>query len=571
MSSQIQIKFDALPGSDRKRLVKSLNNPACKIFEETRSNLRFYSGKIALILLLSLFLFGALSKNFGNPMRDDGWTGYGDMAWYAIWTVGIVYVLVACWRRYKLKKLFGFAPGRYLLPSALIDARSSTLKLYDLMQLTKLDATHHHTNGSYNKTSFALTFNDAPTQILYVHNMEQAEYTLRRFDELQNAAREAFDDRDMAAVQGFDPLLELRKNKWTLPKRDSKDASDGILLSLVKHPIVLSILLTALITPVLWAVRNAAGDLAMHKQAQRLNTEEAYGAYIARGKFYVNEMRAALPRVAFEEVLKKKSVTALRQLLRRYPDAGLQDPVAKEIHALYQKALTRFKDQAVQSDGALVAAMEKLLAIVEQRGDPFVPINFVRPTANELVLLDALLQQQGQIKGVGRIIPAAIHFGDNSAAVREARIVAGLKSAFQTIFPNDVLSLGAGNGVNRKLPTLDIHYQIDPSGSIYTSDKRDRGFVGLVIRFQSALVVSDADEQWRFNLEVQPPQTFHVEYKKARDSEDVGPEDSQVYAVMAERAFDTLASKITTAFFKPDSQAVLWQVKQANQRAKVQR
>ena len=82
--------------------------------------------------------------------------------------------------------------------------------------------------------------------------------------------------------------------------------------------------------------KRAAGDKAMYQNAKKAKTEEAYRMYIYHGKFHVDEMRSAMPRVAFEEVAKKKSVTELRMLLQRYPNAGLQKDVAAEIHALYQ-------------------------------------------------------------------------------------------------------------------------------------------------------------------------------------------------------------------------------------------
>jgi hypothetical protein len=379
--------------------------------------------------------------------------------------------------------------------------------------------------------------------------------------------REAFDTHNMAALEGLDPFPGLRKNGWALPPGETGAVSDGVFLRVAKHPVTISILLAALIGPASWVARNAAGDQEMYKQAKLLKTEEAYVAYLWAGKFHVDEMRAALPRVAFDEVVKKKSVTALRSLLKRYPKGGLEQSVAGEIHTLYQKALARFRDQAVQSDPLLVVAMERLLDIVEKRGDPNVPIQFIRPTLAELTRLDAMLQQKGTLNRISTIIPAAAHFSESSAAGREARIVAGLKAAFQTIFPNDVLALIPGAKGDSRLPRLDIHYQIDPSGSIYTAEKStDRGFVGLVVRFQSALVVSETDERWRFNLEVEPPQSFRVDYQTAAGSVNVGPPDSQVYAVMAEKAFDALRSKILAAFFKPDSQAMVRQVTAADQK-----
>jgi hypothetical protein len=270
-------------------------------------------------------------------------------------------------------------------------------------------------------------------------------------------------------------------------------------------------------------------------------------------------MKAELPRVVFNEVQKKNSVTLLRGLKSRFPHSDIQPDVNDEIHVLYGRALQKFQAQAVKSDASMVAAMERLLKFAEEHDNPNVTVNFTRPTATELTQLDAFLQIKGSnLRGL-KIIPAAKYFADDSASAREARIIAGVRAAFSTIFPNDVLAFSATRS-KPPYPMLQIAYQIEPSGKVYTSEKQDDAFVGLVMRFQSAIVVPDVDQRWKFDLEVEPPDSFNVEYQTSnRDTNRRAPE-SQVYAVMAERAFDKLASKINAAFFRPDSSVFIKQL-----------
>jgi len=100
---------------------------------------------------------------------------------------------------------------------------------------------------------------------------------------------------------------------------------------------------------------------------------------------------------------------------------------------------------------------------------------------------------------------------------------------------------------------LTIDYQIEPSGMLYVLEDSERAFVGLVARFQSGLRVGAENEQWRFDMEVEPPNHFRVNYTGTQHDIKKGPADSQVYSVMAERAFDALAEKMHAAFFRADS------------------
>ncbi|UUZ47889.1 hypothetical protein LP420_33180 [Massilia sp. B-10] len=150
------------------------------------------------------------------------------------------------------------------------------------------------------------------------------------------------------------------------------------------------------------------------------------------------------------------------------------------MHALYQQALSRFAAQAATSDPDLMGSMTQLLQVLEERGDPHVGIRFIRPTNEALAQMDERIKLNASRLGGRQVIPAAAHFASDSAAVREARIVTGLRSGFATIFPNDVLSLTQVGATDKRLPVLTIDYQIEPSGQLYVLEKTDRAFVGLV-------------------------------------------------------------------------------------------
>lgn len=315
-----------------------------------------------------------------------------------------------------------------------------------------------------------------------------------------------------------------------------------------------------------WYARSYLSDEAMYRTAKQLKSEAAYSGYFRAGENHLIELKQEFPRIVFDEIKPLHSVSKLRTLKSRFPDSDIQPEVASEIHVLFKKSMERFRKNAVLTDPKLTGAIEELLDYLENHSSPVVDIVFVRPTMAELRQLDSRLKQREERFLDRRITPAAQFFGDDSAASRENRIAQGMRQAFLQIFPNDVLSLQAIAQVRSDVPTLKIRYEIEPSGMVYTSEseksvfngftpttKQNNAFVGLVIRFNGELSVPNIEESWRFKLEVTPPDRFTVEYQRRSNELDSGPQDGQVYAVMAERAFDKLNGRLATAFFKEDS------------------
>jgi hypothetical protein len=556
VASHYHYEYQTLPASAHRRLARTLKSKRNIVHADRIPAWRFYAVRAAVALLLAALLYLVMAVRLGDPLRDGLWTDTGPMLKYGVLAGLLAFVLLSCARRYRLRKLFQFQPGRYLLPFTLIDARTRRLQVFDLMQMTRFEAQHQLRDGRYDRTVLTLEFQDGSAPTFIFRDRERSEEVLQRFEQLQAAGRSAFDRRDIAALRGYDPLVDLRAAKWVNPEAARHPPAPGPLQRALRHHATVSVLAALILAPALWAARNSVGDVRMQEQARRLATEEAYQGYLAHGRFQLAAMRAELPRVAFAQVRQRHSVTALRQLLQRYPRAGLERAVAGEIHILYGQALQRFKDQAVQADASLVAAMASLLAHAERTGNPNVPIQFVRPTAEALRGMDDASRLQGARQQGLQMIPAAEYFSNDSASAREQRIAGGLRAAFGTIFAHDVLQFSAAGSDAARAPLLLIRYQIDPSGVVYREENGHRGFVGLVARFQAGLAAPDLDTPWRFALDVTPPPQFSVEYKTG-GGRATGPSDGQVYAIMAERAFDSLSSKIMGALFRPDSVALV--------------
>lgn len=553
MPSHHIVDFDRLPERVKRQIARSIADADSHLREEAPSNTMFYATRGLGLALLALWLYSVVTGDFAKTDADELWDNVRVGTGMALLIGPIAYLALAMRQRFTMSRDFGFPPGQYMFPYTLIDARRPQWQVIDLSQLAGINVVENQVNGTYSHTTYAFSFADAPTRTWRINNRGRADQFGAKLSVLQKAAHDAHQRNDLAALLRLDPFFEIRKNNWNMPQGGALPPAARVRAWLARPPLA-AVALALLLAPTVWMARNTAADVVMTSQAKRLNTERAYIWYIQNGWFNVAEMRAAVPRVAFEEVKKKNSVTALRSLVARYPKAGLQADVGKEIHVLYQGALAKFKDQAITSDPALLVTMEKLLHLLEQRGDPKVAIHFTRPSTEALGALDASIKHSEARLGGKKIIPASEHFHNNSAAPREARIVAGLQAAFRTIFANDVLNLQAH--ADPRLPMLDIAYQIAPSGMIYVSEENnEKAFVGLVARFRAALKVEEPADPWRFEMEVVPPDHFTVNYDLPPGAVASGPPESRVYAVMAERAFDELAVKIRAAFFRPDSAA----------------
>lgn len=553
MPSHHHFDFARLPDRIKRQLARAIDEPAYRLQDQADDKRAFLLKRGLGIAALVLLLVLSMIARFGEPGHDRLWHGPGRMVLFGLFIGGIVYLGVALYRRWALRRLLGFEPGQYLFGFTLVDARAETLTVVDLTQVREITVTQVRGNGA-NHTRFAFAFRDAATRVWKVGSKKEAERFGQKLNALQTQSRTAFERNDVATLLRLDPFFEIRRKNWELPATPEPDEAT-LVARLLARPVLATLLATALLTPLLWTVRTVAADQSMYKQAMALKTESAYLSYIADGKLHVAEMRAALPRIAFEQVRQRHSVSALRALLARYPQAGLQTDVAAQIHLLYQEALTRFTAQAATSDPALLASMSQLLQVLEERGNAKVGIRFIRPTNDALAKMDERIRLNAARLGGRQVIPAAAHFAADSAAAREARIVTGLQNGFRTIFPNDVLSLQPINSADTQLPMLTIDYQIEPSGALYTLEKTERAFVGLIARFQSGLQVAPAVQPWRFEMNVEPPDHFRVDYAIAPGETAKGPADSQVYSVMAERAFDALSDKMRAAFFRQDSDA----------------
>jgi hypothetical protein len=228
--------------------------------------------------------------------------------------------------------------------------------------------------------------------------------------------------------------------------------------------------------------------------------------------------------------------------------------------------------------------MEKLVGYLEAHPGAHVEARFHSPSSAALDVVDALLKSQA---GAKKIIPVGPHFDIAHCKPRETNIVSGLQAGFSAIFPADIMTIDQGQRIpdapsaaadpvtpaptkpakGKKapepppkpvftlgeitVPTLEVQYRVGWTGDVYSEEKSERRFVGIVIDFDVRMRIPDEADTFDFSLQVEPPDTFTVRYSSGVG----GPSEGQVYDEMAQRAFDQLTSKMRTVFFRPGSKA----------------
>jgi hypothetical protein len=597
MSSVRTVDFNSLPQHIRERLVASFKKQGWPqpILSDTPSFgcAAFGWGFLALNALGTVF--AALANGFGERRQEAGMIvmhGFG----IALFIASVLMIV----RGTLLRKSLPFPPGRYMLPLDFIIATDRMLKIIPMSSMVNFQGVHQHTNGAYTGTTLTFYFEGNHNESIVVQGKHLAEQAMGMLRQSQEEVRNAAQARDAATLQRLDPFFEIRMNDaWnSLTPRAPHEISPPIAKALPTFLQTKFVWLGALVLiPVLgvpvWGVWNIVSDELMYSKAKSWDTVSGYEHYLYTGVRHADEIRSTLlPKAALKEAKAKGTVTALREVLKKYPGSIVEADTKKEVHNVFEKTRKEFHEQASTTDARMLPFMDKLIDHLEKNEANKVEVRFHSPSSASLEAVDTLLKKRaGNPFSEGNVIPVAPHFSDSDCISRESVIVNRLGDGFSAIFPADIMTLSTGTRIAEKdteeplllgsaakttkkpgakapaqpekpkvdtagltVPTIDIRYRVGWAGDIYSESKGNRQFVGIVVQFQVAMVVPGEKDVFDFELEVMPPETFTVNYQSYGGllgaANDDGPSEGRVYDVMAARAFDQLSSKLQTVFFK---------------------
>ncbi|WP_375768832.1 hypothetical protein NR798_45345 [Archangium gephyra] len=303
---------------------------------------------------------------------------------------------------------------------------------------------------------------------------------------------------------------------------------------------------------------------------ESLHSIAALRAFLARypGSVVEDEVRNRLiPALALQQTL--DTVASLREFRAAYPGSAVDAEARGRIHALYANALAEFQKQASPQNPRLVPFMSKLLAHLEATESATVTVRFHRRNSPSLRRADRLIAQAtASSYDLTSAASVSDHFDNVSTYPIEADISRALDSAFQQVFPTDLLVLEQGPAFSNEQdaagatgPELRIGYTIGWSGRVYSSSSiigDKRMFAGIQFDFDVSMRVPN-EKPLRFALKVSPPAHFSVEYDRTGSSlfgGSDGSNDTSIYEAMTRRAFDQLGEKFGQVLFHRDSKAL---------------
>jgi hypothetical protein len=281
----------------------------------------------------------------------------------------------------------------------------------------------------------------------------------------------------------------------------------------------------------------------MFSKAKSDDTERTWENYRDHGWRHVDEAKAALPGVALREAKQKGTVSAVRDVLRKYPGSDVEQDARSALHAIYSKTLTDFRLKASTSDARMLPFMERLIAYLESADTAVVRVVFEAPSAESLADADRMMNQRFAAQGRA-VAPISPYFDDKRSTSRETAIVTNLNEAFGKIFPTDVMRLELSDKETAKDPTLRVAYRVGPSGEFYTARTSSRIYVGIAVNFLMGMSIPNDTSRFGFQVAVEPPEHFSYETNTGQS------EDAVVYDTMAERAFDEFGTKLQSTFFR---------------------
>lgn len=521
-------------------------------------------------------------------------------------------------RRIRMKKEFPFRTGTYVFPLDLVIAKSKTLEIFSMSDVTKTHLTDHYRNGSYTFTEVKFCLTSGRSIAFNVSSRYRVNANFERLSETQQRLRAALANGDMRTIAALDPFFELRTNNWVEAPQPADDLMAGDLPRWMQRGWQIGLGVSVLAVPLLY-VRNVCSDNAVFHEltsaiekvrsgidangftdtwmwtsyakesrhadelrtlwmpklelivARRNGTPEAIQEFLNK---YAGSPVESAAREALAEAYHNKfvgahnNISALRDFIRDYPAAADVPNAKSELHEAFAKAIAEFRPRANPNRRDVIPFMESLIQFQEEHGSPDVEVRFRRRTNASLAAADRILAEAyGKTAGVAAV---SSYFDENSMHSREDILVKALQDAFSSVFPTEVLRLKLSDPANAEVPsqaaperaTIFIDYEVGWSGESYEERESKRKFVGIKLVFNAVIHAPTHSKDLAFTLTVAPPKRFTVTYNdfaqpryQAAFEADSKGSDAQVYNTMALRAFDQLSVKLSEVFFQDPVQS----------------
>lgn len=522
------------------------------------------------------------------------------------------------WGSISRIRRYGRAPLKpmvFVNPLYLARANLDYLTYHGLWsELRDLKIVHHHTNGAYTHTMFHFYFKQGGAESLSISPKRVAEQLADLIESYRQRMIQAIDSQNAEAIIGHDVFIELRDQEEQAGKGRDQDKKREVMLRRL----------------LLWGAGGGLGAVAglilggfgyVNQQARFLeycHTPDSCDAYFELYSFRVYSKRAREQIVTSYKRLWETSKTSVRRLRQMQKLDGVphvtpeqekevlalyRDGSARELRALYQQAIDKYKTVSTAANPQARDGLIKMLELARDKGYFRVKVSYASTT-------DRLVSPASKMRipAGGYLVPMLPSFTPDLNKSREGLITDRIQKAFIAIVPQDILQFpdttgaygsGSGSGYGRygsgsygsgsysdyDLPRrlreavatpvatrasasasatgataaaaaepteieFKVGYVVFPSGQIYVS-KRSPGKLYTGIGFDWAVGIDVKGEKlYAMRQQSFPPARFTVtSYGSKYAPPMLG--DSTVYATMATTAFDDFSKNIVQHFGIP--------------------
>jgi hypothetical protein len=508
---------------------------------------------------------------------------------YALLAATVVAALLNANAARSRVRALPFAPGLYLFPACLIDAREPVLAVYPLETLTRVaPGPGANVTLAFGGTTFAMPITEAARAPEAVGVIEAARARLT--ENLDHHAR--FEIDPLEAPSTASPLGPQQPIARNAPIWERQRWVVGILAG-------------CLLGVGVFQLRNTMSDNRMLAEARAKDSVAAYRAYLQRGKKHAQlvsdvllpraELRVAIAAdsveaieafkqshphtgidgevelakrkamvTAFERARAKNTLSDLLAFASAHPDHGLAGPLEQARHALYVIAKKRVHESLPPDNENTAEIVTKLIAYSERVGahkvgdkelGPVVPIRIQRLPTQTLERADSAVSKNPMFNG-----PVSLpshYFTADKLGPPEAAFAADLAKRLSSKFEPEMLSFSPGPPVEGTsedapkvdVPTLVVTYRIEWSGGMIASRKPRAVLVGSLFFFKTAFVFPGGEEPVRTKYTASG-QVPHEALDAHPGVPPAGTIEADAYARETTGCFDEFRDKYLESWFK---------------------
>jgi hypothetical protein len=582
-----QVDFFNLERSVQDRFLaacRSEFDPKPILFKSATRPVRWFWLALSPLSVLAMWLL--FQTGLGDLEHDMARQSAPFAAVYVVLAVAFALGIVQFIAHRAANTALPYRPGYYLFPACLVDARTTTLGVTPMKELTRVEQAGGQIvvaiGGKTLRFAVEPSYAEQAVSAIKLAQMQCS-------DELEDSARVLLDPLAPPVVKGpfapEKPLVE-RRPLWMKIR-------------------YLAALAFGVVGVIIYQKRDAMSDDAMFAAAKEQNDIATYQRYLERGTEHTRTVsRLLLPRAelrlaiaegtveaidrfkerypdtdigaeveqarkraveaAFNEAAKPATLDALLAFEKKYPGHHLKKHIEAHKHAIYQRAFDEYKTKKMPKGSDTLDFAKRLVAYSEKQGPietpqgvrgAFVDVAIRRVPSKALAKADALVKKNPYFVGP-RSLPSN-HLSDDKLAPVEKHVVDTAVKALSKAFPASVLRV---RGIDRldgskdlpevERPTLIISYRIEPSGRNYASAKPRGIYVGLVFFFRVDFLLPGGEltHGMKHVFPVKVPGKMVVAH--AKDPE--GPLEPKLYDRMSRDALDDVLERYLAKWLVPD-------------------